>query len=254
MLASPLSALRYRPEMVLQEDRKQTLEVLQTILGYHFKDLALLNNALTHKSFANEQGEATQDYERLEFLGDTVLNLIISHYLINQFPHYTEGDLTKLRATIVSNISLAKMAQQIQLGDFILLSKGEERSGGQHKPSILAGCFEALIAAIYLEVGLEKASSIFFQRWEKGIEEIITSNGAEDYKSVLQEFIQRESGCMPIYEVVGDSGPEHRKIFEVILSIKGQICSCGTGRSKKEAEQEAAMLALEKFQKEGPPF
>ena len=240
--------------MILQEDRKQALELFQPLLGYHFKDLALLNNSLTHKSFAHEQGEETQDNERLEFLGDTVLNLIISHYLLDKFPHYAEGDLTKLRAAIVNNISLARMAQQIQLGDFILLSKGEERSGGQHKPSILAGCLEALIAALYLEVGLEKASSIFFHCWQNRIEEIIISNGSEDYKSILQEFIQRELACMPVYQVVGDSGPEHRKMFEVVLSIKGQIYSSGTGRSKKEAEQEAAMLALESFQKESPPF
>jgi ribonuclease-3 len=240
--------------MILQEDRKQALERFQNILGYHFKDLALLNNALTHRSFANEQGGEGRDNERLEFLGDAVLNLITSHYLIDRFPHYAEGDLTKQRAAIVNNIDLARMAHQIQLGEFILLGKGEDRSGGQNKPSILAGCFEALIASLYLEAGLEKASSIFFGRWENSIEEIITNNGSEDYKSILQEFVQRELACMPVYEVVKDSGPEHRKTFEVVMIIKGQICSYGAGRSKKEAEQEAAMLALETFQKEGLPF
>jgi ribonuclease III len=239
--------------MPLQEDRKQTLILFQTILGYQFNELTLLNVALTHKSFANEQVNGVEDNERLEFLGDAVLNLIISNYFLNRYPDYPEGELTKLRASIVNNISLARMAQQIRLGDFILLGKGEERSGGRQKPSILANCFEAVIGALYQEVGLEKVYALFLDRWGNWIDDAIQNHSMNDYKSTLQEIIQREWGCIPHYQVIAERGPEHRKVFEVALSIKGQIWSCGIGRSKKEAEQEAAMLAIERFQKEECP-
>jgi len=234
--------------MSLSPERREALAILQDLLGYHFREPELLDLALTHKSFVNERPGGLASNERLEFLGDAVLNLMISHYLYGRLPRHPEGQLSKLRASIVNNLNLAKMAQQISLGDFILLGKGEQRDGGRLKPSILASCLEALIGAIYWEAGLEKVTTLFFLRWGDHIAAIVEKNQVIDYKGIVQEIVQRRWGCLPVYEVVRESGPPHQRSFEISLSIRGQIYGLGCGKSKKEAEQEAAMLALEKLQ------
>ncbi len=235
-----------RPPM--REDRTEKLKTLEEILAYHFHDITLLDGALTHRSFVNEnQHLDCTDNERLEFLGDAVLQLCISDILIHQFPDHAEGQLSKLRASMVNEQPLAKVALDFHIGDFILLGKGEEASGGRTKSSILADAFEAVIAAIYMDRGYEKVFSfindIFQPRIKKWGEEPIY----HDYKSRLQELCQSKLKIIPQYELMAEFGPDHDKTFEIGVSAGNIISERGRGKNKKEAEQEAARAALEKL-------
>lgn len=217
---------------------------LQSKLGYRFDNEHLLRHALTHKSYVNENRSLDiRDNERLEFLGDAVLDLVISEILFILFPGLKEGPLSKKRASIVREESLAAIAREIDLGEYILLGKGELLSGGKNKSSLLADAFEALVAAMYLDGGLEITKEVI----EKLFIPIVKSPlHFADFKSELQELCQKEKRGSLVYEIVAESGPDHDKIFEVTLNIDGKPVAKGSGKSIKEAEQMAARRALEK--------
>lgn len=232
------------------EERAKQLEEVQSVLGHYFNTISFLNKALTHKSYANENNEGLKNNERLEFLGDAVIDLVISDYFFKRFSSYAEGPLTKIRAALVNETTLSKIARNLRLGEFILLGKGEDMTGGKDKASILANTFEAIIAAIYLDTDINKVYSKILDYLKEDIERIISeSSGYIDYKSNLQEYTQHQLNCRPFYEVLSETGPDHSKIFEIIVTVKNKKFGCGAGKSKKEAEQEAARQALERLSK-----
>jgi ribonuclease-3 len=222
------------------------LSDIQQRIAYQFSNIALLERALTHKSYANEN-RVPYHNERMEFLGDAVLNLAVSEYLMRTCPDSTEGDLSRLRAAVVSEPALAAIAREIGLGSYILLGRGEEQSGGRDKDSLLANCLEALIASIYLDTGKEAAEAFVIRFFGDMIKKTCTSRGILDNKTELQELCQERLKQLPEYKVVSETGPDHQKQFEVEVWIKGRLSGRGIGRSKKEAEQRAAKEALEKL-------
>ncbi|MFQ5949612.1 MAG: ribonuclease III [Nitrospiria bacterium] len=227
------------------------LTLLQRRLSFFFNEPRRLQQALTHKSYLNEaKEEGVKDNERLEFLGDAVLDLIISDVLMERFPDAPEGALSKMKARIVSEETLARVAKQIDLGNFLYLGKGEEMTRGKEKRSLLADAMEAVIAAIYLDKGLSSVQEVVLKRFEQSLEELTQSKMTSDYKTELQERCQKRFGSLPVYEVIQESGPDHQKIFEIEIRIDEVPYGIGTGSSKKEAEQRAAKIALEQLQKE----
>lgn len=219
------------------------LEKLQQSVGYKFKDERLLQRALTHTSYANECNEGhNKSNERLEFLGDSVLGIITAEHFYLNFKDLPEGELTKLRAATVCENSLSSFARQLGLGEYLLLGKGEMCTGGSDRPSILADAFEALIAAIYLDGGIEQAKKFVLKYVDKAVEE---HRGFKDYKTVLQEVIQKNPGEVIEYVLVKESGPDHNKRFEVEVHLNSNVIGKGVGTSKKKAEQLAAKEALE---------
>ena len=219
------------------------LEKLQQSVGYKFKDERLLQRALTHTSYANECNEGhNKSNERLEFLGDSVLGIITAEHFYLNFKDLPEGELTKLRAATVCENSLSSFARQLGLGEYLLLGKGEMCTGGSDRPSILADAFEALIAAIYLDGGIEEAKKFVLKYVDKAVEE---HRGFKDYKTVLQEVIQKNPGEVIEYVLVKESGPDHNKRVEVEVHLNSNVIGKGVGTSKKKAEQLAAKEALE---------
>jgi len=219
---------------------------LEEKLGHAFRDASLLLQALTHKSYSNEyRDEARPHNERLEFLGDTVLDFLISDLLMNICPDSPEGELSKLRSALVSETNLSRVARELGLGSYLLLGKGEEQTGGRDKSSLLANALEAAIAALYLDGGLEAAYGFIRSRFEADIREMAGSGRTFDSKTELQEYCQSTFGELPVYSVVSETGPDHLKVFEVEISASGRALARGSGRSKKEAEQDAAMHALD---------
>ena len=218
-------------------------------MGYAFKNKALLENALQHSSYANEhRGGGMRSNERLEFLGDAVLGVVTADYLFRKHPDLPEGDLTRLRAALVCEDSLHEVAQSLELGRHLKLGRGEEQGGGRRRPSILADATESVFAAVYLDGGMEAASELIHRvLLDKGREEAVEER-RRDYKTELQELVQRKSGSTLGYRLVGSSGPDHAKVFEAAVLLNGEVFSTGTGHSKKEAEQAAAGAALEKLQ------
>ena len=219
----------------------EKFEALQNNLGYHFKDISLLRTALTHSSYANEKGAGTVCNERLEFLGDSVLGFVTADYLFTHYPELPEGELTKHRAAKVCENALCVFARELDIGSALLLGKGELRMGGREKPSILADAFEAVLAAVYLDGGLEEASKLAlrFVARNDSIQE------TKDYKTILQEIIQRNPEEHVEYVLTGSSGPDHAKSFNVEVHLNSNVIGRGVGRSKKLAEQHAAKEALE---------
>ena len=220
------------------------MQELEKIIGYQFKNPSRLKTALTHSSYANENKSAKKSNERLEFLGDSVLSVIVSYRLFKHYTHLPEGDLTKIRSSLVCEKALSEFAKQIHLGDYLLLGKGEEATGGRERPSILADAFEALIAAIYVDSDIEHARD-FVLRF---IDEALKNLGCvafKDYKTALQEIIQQNREEKLTYVLVGESGPDHHKTFEVEVHLNSNVIGRGKGPSKKDAEQEAAREALE---------
>lgn len=222
---------------------------LEKKLGFRFRDPSLLVKALTHRSYAVERklGDL-QDNERLEFLGDAVLSVVISHLLYEKYSGCKEGDLSRMRAWLVREERLARVAERIGLSEFILVSRGESKSGGRHKASILAGALEAVIGAIYLDAGYEKAFSFvkrIFGRLIPHAEKGLLS----DYRSRLQEITQAKWGETPVYRLVSEEGPSHAPSFEMEVLVGGRVLARGRGRSKKEAAHEAARRALQKLEK-----
>lgn len=218
---------------------------LQNKIGYQFKNPALLNEALTHSSYANEHKSQHIKYnERLEFLGDSVLSIVVSDYIYKNCPELPEGELTKLRASLVCEKSLYEFAKKIDLGNYLILSKGERNNGGADRPSILSDAFEALIAAIYIDGGIEPASKHILNFVIPAIKNS-KKKKINDYKTTLQEIIQKNPGERLEYVLVKESGPDHNKHFVVEVHLNSNVIGKGGGGSKKEAEQQAAREALE---------
>lgn len=227
----------------MTETRIKDLAEVQKMLEYHFRNDRLLDTALTHRSYVNENPAAEiHDNERLEFLGDAVLELCISDLLMKSFPEYREGQLSQLRASIVNEHPLAEVARSFRLGEFLLLGKGEESSGGRNKPSLLANTFEAIIAAIYLDGGFDQAAALtrrlFLRMMKDGYQTY------RDYKTTVQQISQHHFRETPHYTLLHEYGPDHDKTFEIQLAIADRIMTVGNGKNKKEAEQRAAEKAL----------
>jgi len=220
-------------------------------LGYHFHSKDLLDEALRHSSYVNEQPDSDlRDNERFEFLGDAVLNLIVGHILMERYPHLKEGDLSRIRANLVNETQLAMMARSIDIGVCLQLGKGEMQTNGMEKNSILAGAFEALMAAVYLDGGFKIAFKTIENNFVPFLEQIPSVIDNSDYKSRLQEWVQEKHGDIPNYQIVHEEGPDHNKTFWVSVKVF-DIETTGSGKSKKTAEQDAARKALELLNKAG---
>ncbi len=225
------------------------LNKLETNLGYTFKKKSNLRDAITHKSFAHEkQNEQTNFNERMEFLGDSVLELIISEYLYSTYSEYTEADLSKIKAYVVQEASLAETSKRLEIGSFLRLGKGEEMTGGREKPSLLADAFEAVLAGIYLDGGLKKSKDFVLSQLTDKINELASNNFVFDFKTKLQEVAQAQFGVLPKYVTHNEEGPEHKKVFEVKVYVNDNYLGSGKGRTKKAAAQEAAEAGLIKIE------
>lgn len=220
------------------------MKALEQNLGYNFKNKNLLYNALSHSSYANEMRNGITSNERLEFLGDSVLSIVVSEYLFDKFNNLPEGELTKLRASLVCEKSLCSFSRELHIGNFLMLGKGEEKGGGRERDSILADAFEAVLAAMYLDGGMEVARKhvLRFILPELSHKD---DDSFKDYKTALQEIIQKNPEESVSYILTGESGPDHDKLFEVEVHLNSNVIGRGTGKSKKSAEQAAAKLALE---------
>jgi len=217
---------------------------LEKELGYSFSDSALLLRCVTHVSYGRDRGESHN--ETLEFLGDAVLDLAVSDLLMRRFPEKSEGDLSRMRASLVNSTTLAEKAEKLNLGKLLRMAKGEERSGGRKKESILAGAFEAILGGIYWDGGYEAARRVVENYFASDVKE--KNLGLQDYKTRLQEISQMLFRAPPAYRLVAESGPDHEKRFVTEINIGGKILGRGEGKSKKQAEQEAAKKALEELQ------
>lgn len=227
-------------------DIPRSIALLKEKLGFKWKEEKLLFLALTHGSYTYENRRPEiEDNQRLEFLGDAVLELIVSTCLYNRFPGYTEGELTRLRAALVCEPSLVRVAKELDLGNCLLMGKGEERSGGRKRPSILADALEALLGAIYLDQGLEKAKEFILPYLEAILQDVLEGRTTRDYKTELQEILQRTAPEPVNYIIISEKGPDHEKVFTAAVVYRGREIGRGAGHSKKEAEQQAARLALE---------
>ncbi len=225
---------------------ERILEAVENILGYTFNDRSILRQALLHRSYANEQGlPLIESNERLEFLGDSVLELSVTHVLFEDFPDYPEGELTKLRSPLVRGAALAAAAEKLGLGDYVLLGKGEENTGGRGKRSILADTFEAVVGALYLDGGFDVARGMVISCLEPLIHDILKW-GSGDFKSELQELSTKRVGSVPRYRIT-EEGPDHFKTFHATVEVGNRKFGPVAGPSKKEAEQGAARVALRKL-------
>lgn len=216
-------------------------------IGVNFNNIQLLDRALTHRSYLNEHPEALEDNERLEFLGDAVLDFLVGAWLYNQFPEKAEGELTRLRSALVRTEQLALFAMDIDLGSVIHLGRGEEENGGRVRNAILCGAFEALVGALYIDSGMVEVNRFIEPLLAPAAENIIKKRSHKDPKSVLQEWVQSQGFPPPNYETISMNGPEHKKIFEVEVQIADKPVSAGTGKSKQQAEKEAAINAITKL-------
>lgn len=233
----------------LTREEKKTLKRFGKTFGLSFKSLELLRRALTHRSYANEQNLPPEAHnERLEFLGDAVLELAVSELLMKRFPAYTEGELSKLRASIVNERQLAELAQAYGVGPHLLLGRGEEQTMGREKPSLLSDAYEAILGAAYLDRGYKKSRALIEKHYSRLFEGKSPQSFHLDFKTELQEKVQGIFRTIPQYRLSSESGPDHRKTFEVQLIINEEIYGTGVGHSKKEAEQKAAEQALKKLE------
>lgn len=223
--------------------KTKTMTQLEKNIGYEFKNGQLLQNALSHSSYANEKKSPLGSNERLEFLGDSVLSIIVSDYIYKYFPDLPEGELTRIRAALVCETTLCEFSRELDMGEFLLLGKGEKQNGGMERPSILADAFEAVLAAIYLDGGMEPARRHVLRFIEREIRE--KHDHIEDYKTVLQEIIQRNPEEELKYVLAEEQGPDHDKTFTVNVMLNSNVIGVGVGHSKKQAEQLAAKQALE---------
>jgi ribonuclease III len=223
---------------------------LQRSIEYRFRDRGLLEHAMTHTSRANEDASGgVADNESLEFLGDAVLGFVVADLLFREFPASDEGQKSKIKASLVSTTTLARLAERLVLGEHLLLGRGEEKTGGRHKQALLADAYEALIAAIYLDGGIEHARAFIAREFASLVDDVRrTGVSGQDYKSALQELLQSREHPLPEYRLAGTLGPDHRKLFQVEVVVSGEALASGSGPSKKEAEQEAARAALEKLE------
>lgn len=229
--------------------REKELQEIEKKLGTSFLNKVLLNQSLTHSSFGHEK--KIPDNERLEFLGDAILKLVVSEYLYHKFPERAEGDLTKIRAAVISDDTLSFIGRRLDLGNYLLLSANERRTGGTRRKSNLANAFEAVLGAVFLDAGIGKSRELILGVLEGEIEKVSRSGYIRDYKSALQEFTQKHKWDLPRYRIVKETGPKHRKVFWMEVKIKGKKYGVGRGRNKKESEQRAAMQALGRLKMEG---
>lgn len=228
-----------------EKERIHQLKLLQKKLQYRFRQLSLLNQALTHSSFSHERNEIGKDYERIEFLGDSVLGMVISEYLFRQFPFFSEGQLTKLKSQIVSTSTLTTLGHALQLENAIRVGKGQTKQGGSSNPLFLAAALEAIVGVIYLDGGLRPVTRFILTHFDEEIRRIEEGKGKWDYKSLLQELTLKRFKRTPHYEVVSESGSQHQKQFDIMVTIEGKFYGRGTGVNKKSAQQQAAKEALE---------
>jgi ribonuclease-3 len=228
------------------------LEPLERRIGYRFRDRGVLEHALTHRSRVHEDASGgVFDNESMEFLGDSVLGFVIADMLFREFPQHNEGQKSKLKASIVSAASLARLGEKIDIGHYLILGRGEEKTGGRRKHALIADCYEALIAAIYLDGGIEAARGFIGRQFADLIDEARRTGAhaafTEDYKSALQEWLQSHDRGLPAYRLAAEIGPAHRRLFDVEVLVDGEPVARGEGKSKKEAAQAAAKLALERL-------
>ncbi|OGC34216.1 ribonuclease III [candidate division WOR-1 bacterium RIFOXYB2_FULL_48_7] len=232
----------------LTPEREKVLQELENRLGISFLNKLLLNQSLTHSSYGHEK--SIPDNERLEFLGDAVLKLVVSEYLYNRFPNSAEGDLTKIRAAAISDDTLAEEGQRFELGEYLLLSLNEKKGGGQKRRSNIANAAEALIGAIYLDAGIGKARDFVVELLRQQIDKVSREGYISDFKSALQEYAQKHKWDLPHYRVIKEVGPKHRRLFWMEVRLKGRRYGVGRGANKKETEQKAAAMALKRLEQE----
>ena len=232
---------------MIDASRAQSLALFEQRLGHKFAVRDRLERALTHRSYSAEAADSTEDYETLEFLGDAVLGLILAAYLFERCPDCNEGQLSRMRARLVNARSLAGLARHIGVGDLLLLGRGEEKSGGRHKDSLLAAALEAVLGAVYLDGGFQGAKDVFLGCFAKTVEGCLTSSQDQDYKGLLQQTTLGLFGCVPTYQTVGEEGPPHQKTFYVRLSVGSEYRCVGIGPSKKAAGQDAARQLLHRL-------
>ena len=237
-----------------KKNRLRQINKLQSILKIKFRNKSLLNRALTHRSYLNEAGPGARDNERLEYLGDSVLALVVNEYLFKRFEKYPEGDLAKIKSAVVSEATLFKVSRDLNLGSFLLMGRGEELSGGRTRPSILANSLEAVLGALYLDSGLKDCKKLVLSLLKNDIERIDSMETYRDPKTTLQEYVQKKYRERPLYEIIEESGPDHLKQFTVRLVVAGKNITEGTGASKRTAEMEAARKALDMMQGGGRAF
>ena len=228
------------------------LAPLEQRIGYRFKDRGMLEHALTHRSRVHEDASGgVFDNESMEFLGDSVLGFVIAAMLFREFPQHNEGQKSKLKASLMSAASLARLGERLNIGEFLILGRGEEKTGGRRKHAIIADCYEALIAAIYLDGGIEPAEKFIIREFSTLIEEArrtgAVASFTDDWKSALQEYLQSGGRGLPVYRLAAEVGPDHRKMFVVEVMVDGEAVAKAEGRSKKEAAQLAARAALERL-------
>jgi ribonuclease-3 len=240
---------RQSTEIVPLVENTRDLSALENRLGYTFREPSVLDRALTHRSRANEDATgSTIDNESLEFLGDAVLGFVMADLLFRDFPQFDEGQKSKIKASLVSTATLGLLARRLGLGEFLALGRGEEKTGGRQKHALLADSYEAVIAAIYVDGGIEEARAFVSREFAEDLEDVRSPEfWGRDFKSALQELVQSRDLQLPDYSVASESGPDHRKIFHVEVRVRGELVGAARGPSKKAAEQEAARKAMDKL-------
>ncbi len=234
-----------RTAAALRPERKKELQLFEKHSGIRFRELESLNQAFTHRSFAHESGDTAENNERLEFLGDSVLGMVVSEYLYQELTDQAEGELARIKSFVVSEASLSEIAKRLRVDNFILIGKGEEYSGGRTKKAILADALEAIIGAYYLDSGFMPARRFVRQLLIPEVNKVREDRHAKDYKTLLQEYVQRRLKTYPHYRVVQKTGPDHDRTFWIEVHIGDRSYGAGKGKNKKEAEQDAARLAYE---------
>jgi ribonuclease-3 len=237
----------------LQLERKKELQLFERHAGIRFKELAALNQAFTHRSYANELSETAPNNERLEFLGDSVLGMVVSEYLYQTLPDQPEGELARIKSFVVSEASLSEISKKLRVDNFILIGKGEEYSGGRSKKAILADALEAIIGAYFLDSGFMPARKFVHDILIPEINKVLENRHAKDYKTLLQELVQKRMRTYPRYKVVQRSGPDHDRTFTIDVLISDKAYGPGKGKNKKEAEQDAARIAYLSLQEREKP-
>ncbi len=226
----------------------EEIEILAKLLGLSFRNRNIIKQAFIHRSYLNETKTIRESNERMEFLGDSILSFLVSRYLFLNFTNLPEGELTNLRSSVVKTQTLASIAKELSLGNFLHLSKGEEEGNGRNNPSLLADTFEAFLGAVYLDLGLKPVEQILEKLLFPRIHQIIKEKSYKDAKSILQEKVQEKTKIAPIYKVLHEEGPDHAKKFTIGVYIDNNLSGQGTGKNKQIAEQEAAKAALEKWE------
>jgi ribonuclease-3 len=238
-------------QRTLQLERKKELQLFERHAEIRFKELVFLNQAFTHRSYANELAENGHNNERLEFLGDSVLGMVVSEYLYQRLPDQPEGELARIKSFVVSEASLSEISKRLRVDNFILIGKGEEYSGGRNKKAILADALEAIIGAYYLDSGFMPARKFVLKILTPEINKVLEDKHAKDYKTLLQEHVQKHMKTYPRYKVVQKTGPDHDRTFTIEVVIRDRSFGSGRGKNKKEAEQEAARIAYLALKEKG---